>query len=453
MVSALRGYVTTRYQDYKEEYETHLRHNHLAWEILQKIHEGLAASQQEMFREIEKEYEAFMPLPEQMFAILESDHWREDWYVFTQKAVPYADIMQQLLAEMTADQEIFLTKEVTQGKQELLQASQHVLANGMFSLLLGIAMSFIFQRNITGPIRRLTAKAEAIRAGALETQADIESGDEIGILAETFNNMTSQLRQTLHQVRKEKKRADDLLQVVIPIGVQLTSEKDFNRLLEKMLMEAKIFCHADAGTLYLRTEEEYLKFEIVHNDSQNLALGGTSGKEIPFAPLPIYRSVSEPDGSELSYIATQVVRDGKSSNLSQYQHQSEILEDYVVESLLTIPLKNNAGQVRGVLQLLNAQDPETHEAIPFDENLQQMMESFSLLAVAALEAYIREQNLRQEIRQLRIEIDEAKREKQVREIVETETFQSLQAKAAEMRRRRKKHSPKNAQESAEDTTG
>ena len=147
------------------------------------------------------------------------------------------------------------------------------------------------------------------------------------------------------------------------------------------------------------------------------------------------------------------MRDGKSSNLSQYQHQSEILEDYVVESLLTIPLKNNAGQVRGVLQLLNAQDPETHEAIPFDENLQQMMESFSLLAVAALEAYIREQNLRQEIRQLRIEIDEAKREKQVREIVETETFQSLQAKAAEMRRRRKKHSPKNAQESAEDTTG
>lgn len=448
MVSALRGYVTTRYQEYQEEYEIHLQHNRTAWTLLQKTRRGLTASQREAFRKIEHDYNAFKPLPEQMFAILEGEHWREDWYIFTQKAVPYADIMQQLLAEMTTDQETYLADEVTEGKQELLAANQQILLNGLFSLLLGVVMAFIFQRNITGPIRRLTGKAEDIRAGALDARADVESGDEIGILAETFNKMTAQLRQTLNQVKKEKKRADDLLQVVIPLGVQLISEKNFNHLLEKMLVDAKTFCHADAGTLYLRTEEEYLKFEIVQNDSQNLILGGTSGREIPFAPLPIYRSTSHADGSELSYIATQVVRDGMSSNIAQYHHQSEILDNYMVESLLTIPLKNNAGQVRGVLQLLNAQNPDTHEIIAFDENLQQMMESFSLLAVAALDAYIREQHLRQEIQQLRIEIDEAKRKRQVREIIETETFQNLQAKAAEMRRRRKKHSPKNAEESS-----
>ena len=61
--------------------------------------------------------------------------------------------------------------------------------------------------------------------------------------------MTRRLRNTLVQVNKEKKRADDLLNVVIPIGVDLSSEKDFNRLLEKMLLEAKQFCHANAGIL------------------------------------------------------------------------------------------------------------------------------------------------------------------------------------------------------------
>ncbi len=86
---------------------------------------------------------------------------------------------------------------------------------------------------IAGPVRRLTAVANDIRGGNLEAQARIESTDEIGILAQTFNRMTSQLRRTLSQVRKEKKRADDLLNVVIPIGVDLSSEKDFNRLLEK----------------------------------------------------------------------------------------------------------------------------------------------------------------------------------------------------------------------------
>ena len=63
--------------------------------------------------------------------------------------------------------------------------------------------------------------------------------------------MTRQLSETLTQVSKEKKRADDLLDVVIPIGVTLASETDFNRLLENMLLEAKSFCRSDAGTLYL----------------------------------------------------------------------------------------------------------------------------------------------------------------------------------------------------------
>jgi 23S rRNA maturation mini-RNase III len=88
-----------------------------------------------------------------------------------------------------------------------------------------------------------------------------------------------------------------------------------------------------------------------------------------------------------------------------------------------------------VLQLINATDQESNQVIPFDQNLQRMMESFSSLAVAALEAYIREQQLKQEIKQLRIEIDEVKRQQQVAEITETDFFQELKAKAENIRRR------------------
>jgi len=104
-------------------------------------------------------------------------------------------------------------------------------------------------------------------------------------------------------------------------------------------------------------------------------------------------------------------------------------------SCLAIPLKNSANQVLGVMQLINAQDPESGHFIPFDQNLQRMMESFSSLAVAALEAYTREQNLRQQIQQLRIEIDEVKRQKQVSEIVESDFFQHLQNRARALRER------------------
>jgi len=53
----------------------------------------------------------------------------------------------------------------------------------------------------------------------------------------------------------------------------------------------------------------------------------------------------------------------------------------------------------------------------------------------ALEVYAREQRLRQEVQQLRIEIDEAKKVRQVAEITETDYFQDLRQRAQGLRAR------------------
>jgi methyl-accepting chemotaxis protein len=55
----------------------------------------------------------------------------------------------------------------------------------------------------------------------------------------------------------------------------------------------------------------------------------------------------------------------------------------------------------------------------------------------AREVYAREQRLKQEVQQLRIEIDEVKKARQVMEITETEYFQHLREHAREMRERAK----------------
>jgi len=60
------------------------------------------------------------------------------------------------------------------------------------------------------------------------------------------------------------------------------------------------------------------------------------------------------------------------------------------------------------------------------------------LAVAALAAYMREQVLRQRIRQLEIQINEAEVQEQVAQTVESDFFKDLQGKAKEIRRRRRK---------------
>ncbi len=56
-------------------------------------------------------------------------------------------------------------------------------------------------------------------------------------------------------------------------------------------------------------------------------------------------------------------------------------------------------------------------------------------AVMAGKVYQREQNLRSQVERLKIEIDEAKKQKQVSEIAETDFFRELSTKAREMRKR------------------
>ena len=239
------------------------------------------------------------------------------------------------------------------------------------------------------------------------------------------------------ELDREHKRTDELLHVVIPIGVALSTEQDFNRLLEKIILEARSFCNADGGTLYLRTPDDHLKFVVMSNTSLNIALGGTGGQDSPFPPLPLYDATTgEPNNHN---VACYVALSGTSASIADvYQAQGfnfsgamdfDRKMGYRTQSCLAIPLKNTYGRVLGVLQLINAQDPTTGQVIPFDPYLREMMESFSLLAAAALEAYSREQDLKEQIEKLRIEIDEVKRQKLVSEIVDTDFFRDLQAKA------------------------
>lgn len=444
MLSALRGYVTTRNRIYRGEYEVNLTDNQNAWNRLQAQKSNLTEAQQKLLDNIEINREAFLKMPDEIFSVLESEEWRTDLYRFTYEAVPLANQMDNALKSLVDSQQATLTRELSAGSRSLAVANQLIVASGIVALLLGLLMAYLSRRVIADPITRLTNVAEEIRSGALDTQARVESRDEIGVLASTFNNMTGKLRQTLNQVRREKKRADDLLNVVIPIGVELSTEKDFNRLLEKMLMEAKNFCHAETGMLYMSTQGKNMEFVIVRSDFYNIALGGTTGKETGYAPLPLKNTAGEPN---LRNIVTKVALKGETINIGQSSQTAEydlwgddpknqVWRDYKVNSMLSMPLKDSHDNVLGVLQLINSRDAETGGITPFDENIQRMMESFSSLAVAALEAYTREFKLKQEIQQLRIEIDEAKQKQQVKEIVDSDFFQNLTQKARDLRQRR-----------------
>ena len=454
MLSALRGYTTTRNRIFRQEYEVNLAANEISWNQIWSERSSLPEDQQKILNQVQEKRQAFLALPDQIFPLLEGDRWREDLYLFRTEVVPLTDEMNTLLAKITADQQTLLTTELDEGRRSLASANQVILAGGIIAVLIALLLAFVSRAYIAAPIRRLTSVARRIEAGDIGAQAAVESQDEIGILARTFNSMTGQLRKTLGQVRKEKTRADNLLNVVIPLGVQLSSEKNFDLLLERTVVEARAFCRADGSLLYLRTEGDLLKPVVVRSTRQEAGPDEEAGRQPDRAVQPLSQASGSLQGPG---VAAQAAMSGQTINLdltqgasaAGYKLQAEIskIGDFSLEkaetggripaSVLAIPLKNSSGAVLGVLELLNARDAESNQPAAFDHNLQQMMESFSSLAAAALEAYIREQSLRQEIQKLRIEIDEARRQQQVSEIVDTDLFQDLQSRAHDLRERKR----------------
>jgi GAF domain-containing protein len=259
------------------------------------------------------------------------------------------------------------------------------------------------------------------------------TNDEMGQLALMLDRMARSVSFRDNQLR--------LLRKVIPIGLALSAEKDFNRLLETLVVEAQSVTHADAGTLYL-LEDDVLKFVILRNVSLDLAMGGTSGNPISFYPVKLYND----DGSEnrsniASYVALThkrvTIADAYTADGFDFSGTKSFDEKtkYRSKSFITVPLENVDGKVIGVLQLINAKEPETGEVVPFSED--DVLEALVLLATAALDGYIREASLRQEIAKLKIEIDVTRRERQVQEITETAYFRELKDKATLLRNRKK----------------
>ncbi|MGH7788650.1 MAG: GAF domain-containing protein [Candidatus Binatia bacterium] len=240
-----------------------------------------------------------------------------------------------------------------------------------------------------------------------------------------------------------ERQLEALLKAVIPIGVALLGARDFHQMLETILLEAQTLCHADGGTLYLRSEDDQLKFVLLRNDSLGIAMGGTSGAEIPYPPLPLYDRVSGAPNQR--NVATFAALTGESVSIADaYRAEGfefsgtmafDQLSGYRSTSFLTVPLRNAAQRVIGVLQLINATDPVSGAVVPFDPCTVPVVESLSSLAAAALEVYLREDRLRREISDLHIQIDEVKRAKQVAEIADTDYFQTLQQRARRLRER------------------
>lgn len=163
-----------------------------------------------------------------------------------------------------------------------------------------------------------------------------------------------------YQFLYQKQRADHLehqltdrtreLQQVAQVGVSLSTVRDHSVLLTMILGKARELSRSDAGSLYLLDEQDgtkVLRWKLAQNDSIDV-----EGFEEKI--LPITRK------SLAGYVAmtgeTLVIDDAYNLPAeAEYQINRTFDEQngYLTRSLLVFPMTNHAGEVIGVLQLIN----------------------------------------------------------------------------------------------------
>jgi len=93
----------------------------------------------------------------------------------------------------------------------------------LLALALAVGLSFLLARHMALPILALRAGAAHLAAGHLDTRIDIATGDEVGLLADEFNNMAAALA---HSHAELEQRVEARTHALSAAGVQLQQQAD-----------------------------------------------------------------------------------------------------------------------------------------------------------------------------------------------------------------------------------
>ena len=206
-----------------------------------------------------------------------------------------------------------------------------------------------------------------------------------------FYSIKTFIDSLLAEVQQFAENQRILLKKLIEIGTALSAEKNLDRLLEMIVDEACKFTSADAGTLYIMSDDESeLNFAIVQNNSLSLRLGGSSGK----ITWPAIKLMDAGGSANIANVSAYVAITGEPVNIVDvYDVQGFNFErtkefdsntGYRSRSMLVVPLRNRENDIIGVLQLINALKPATGEVISFSPEYQEMVLSLASQAAVAL---------------------------------------------------------------------
>ncbi len=171
------------------------------------------------------------------------------------------------------------------------------------------------------------------------------------------------------------------LREIVRVGMDLTAEKNKNKLFEKLLRTAMHISGCDAGTLYL-AHDGTLHFKVMKTLSQGISRG-ENGETIDLPPV----ALREENACAYAAIRREMVNIPDVYSSSRFDFSGpkryDALTNYRTGSMLVVPLEEEEGELIGVLQLINKLD-ENGRFIPFTDEDEFILQSLGSMTAVSL---------------------------------------------------------------------
>ena len=227
----------------------------------------------------------------------------------------------------------------------------------------------------------------------------VEEGELLKAIKSGFRYLHSKLEcERLHSVLDVRTRE---LSSLNEIGIALSVEQDYDKLLHLILSKSREVTNCDAGSLYLLNDTKEIRNRLIFKLVQNDSLSNIEFKEYA---LPLTRA------SLAGYVALT----GEFINLEDvynipedvdytFNKDLDIKFNYRTKSMLVIPMKDHKNKIIGVLQLINRKKSKNvtltsdavveNEVIPFDEKTFGLVNSLASQAAVSIENSLLYQNI------------------------------------------------------------
>jgi diguanylate cyclase (GGDEF)-like protein len=174
---------------------------------------------------------------------------------------------------------LHLASDVTDTKRQLERVSARISQIAMAMVLLAVPVSLFVTRRVVSPLKELARTACAIAKGATDARAHIDSADEIGDLARSFNTMADRLTESRMELLEFNAELEDRVEQRTRELQELAARDPLTGLYNRRHF-SEVIAHEFAAAERYDADLTCLMFDLDHFKETNDLFGHRTGDEV-----------------------------------------------------------------------------------------------------------------------------------------------------------------------------